>query len=67
MEFSGSIRYVYTGFSNREEILDKARTDWRAFTGDDEIDLPWNTSIDVYPNTSGDSVAEVTVRWERAT
>jgi len=50
--------------SSQAEIVEAARSVWRAFVGEPLAELPWNTSIEVLASAKGfDST--VTMRWEK--
>ena len=68
-DFGGSIEFEYSGSTDdlkRDTIAEMALADWRDFTGDPELPLPWNTSFKVQVH-EGSFEATAVVRWERVT
>ncbi len=73
VEYGGTLQVEYVSDStqdspfSRADVMERALQDWRAFTGNPEDTLPWNTSMAMAVTSEGDWVANVLIRWERAT
>jgi hypothetical protein len=69
-KISGMVTFEYneatSADTTRAGILEAAQEDWRAFIGDPEAELPWNTSVKTEIR-EGTATTLVTIRWERAT